>query len=119
VHVTNYNSAWPGMFAEQRDQLETSLQPWLSGRVEHVGSTAVPGLAAKPIVDIAAPIRSLVEARRAIPLLERSGWLYWPSDPNSSWRLWFLRPQRESRTHHLYLIQHDDPHLQELTAFRD
>jgi GrpB-like predicted nucleotidyltransferase (UPF0157 family) len=82
--------------AEQRAQLETILEPWLHGPIQHVGSTAVPGLAAKPIVDIAAPIRSLVEARHAIPVLERAGWLYWPSDPISSWRLWFLRPQPET-----------------------
>jgi len=119
VWVTKYDTAWPGRFAEQRDELETIPQPWLSEPVEHVGSTAVPGLAAKPIVDIAAPIRSLVDAHRAIPVLERAGWLYWPSDPNSSWRLWFLRPRPESRTHHLYVIQHDDPHLRELIAFRD
>jgi GrpB-like predicted nucleotidyltransferase (UPF0157 family) len=119
VQVTNYNAAWPGRFAQQRDQLELSLQPWLYGPVEHVGSTAVPDLAAKPIIDIAAPVRSLVEAHRAIPVLERSGWCYWPSDPNGSWRLWFLRPRPETRTHHLYLIQHGDPHLRELTAFRD
>lgn len=119
MEVSKYNSAWRGMFAEQRDQLETSLQPWLRGTLEHVGSTAVPGLAAKPIIDIAAPVGSLVEARGAIPVLERAGWLYWPSDPNSSWRLWFLRPQPESRTHHLYLIQHDDSHLHELTVFRN
>ncbi|QPG71263.1 bifunctional GrpB family protein/GNAT family N-acetyltransferase [Mycolicibacterium mucogenicum] len=119
VQVTQYNAAWADRFATQRDQLEVILQPWLYGPVEHVGSTAVPGSAAKPIVDIAAPIRSLVEARRAIPVLERSGWLYWPSDPNSAWRLWLLRPRPDTRTHHLYLIQHDDPHLRELTAFRD
>jgi GrpB-like predicted nucleotidyltransferase (UPF0157 family) len=119
VQVTNYDVAWPGRFAEQRDQLETSLQPWLHGPVEHVGSTAVPDLAAKPIIDIAAPVRSMVEAHRAIPVLEQAGWWYWPSDPNGSWRLWFLRPRPETRTHHLYLIQHDDPHLRELIAFRD
>ncbi|WP_263995406.1 bifunctional GrpB family protein/GNAT family N-acetyltransferase [Mycobacterium yunnanensis] len=119
MQVTPYNAAWPGKFAEQRDQLETILQPWLYGPVEHVGSTAVPGLAAKPIIDIAAPIRSLAQARHAIPVLGRAGWLNWPSDPNSTWRLWFLRPQPENRTHHLYLIQHDDPHLRELTTFRD
>ncbi|MUL48424.1 GrpB family protein [Mycobacterium sp. CBMA293] len=45
--------------------------------------------------------------------------MFWPSDPNSSWRLWFLRPRPGNRTHHLYLIQHADPHLSELTAFRD
>ncbi len=119
MQVTPYNDAWPGRFARQRDQLELSLRPWLYGQVEHVGSTAVPGLAAKPIIDIAAPVRSLVEAHRAIPVLEQAGWWYWPTDPNGSWRLWFLRPRPESRSHHLYLIQHDDPHLRELTAFRD
>jgi GrpB-like predicted nucleotidyltransferase (UPF0157 family) len=71
VQVTQYSAAWPGTFAEQRAQLETTLQPWLSGPVEHVGSTAVPGLAANPIVDIAALIRSLVEARRAKPRYPR------------------------------------------------
>ena len=40
-------------------------------------------------------------------------------DPNASWRAWFLRPHPERRTHHLYLIQHDDVHLRELLAFRD
>jgi GrpB-like predicted nucleotidyltransferase (UPF0157 family)/GNAT superfamily N-acetyltransferase len=119
VQVEQYNAAWPGRFAAQRTQLEIILQPWLAAPVEHVGSTAVPGLAAKPIVDIAAPVRSLVEARQALPVLERAGWLFWPSDPNSSWRLWFLSPRPESRTHHLYLIQHADPHLSELIAFRD
>jgi GrpB-like predicted nucleotidyltransferase (UPF0157 family) len=79
----------------------------------------VAGLAAKPIIDIAGPVGSLADARRAIPVLDRAGWLYWPSDPNSSWRLWFLRPRPQVRTHHLYLIEHDDPHLRELIAFRD
>jgi GrpB-like predicted nucleotidyltransferase (UPF0157 family) len=54
-----------------------------------------------------------------VPILEEAGWLSWPSDPNRSWRLWFLRPRPDARTHHLYLIQHDDPHLRELRLFRD
>jgi GrpB-like predicted nucleotidyltransferase (UPF0157 family)/predicted N-acetyltransferase YhbS len=119
VRIMEYDTAWPVGFAEQRDQLDMSLRPWLCGAIQHVGSTAVPDLAAKPIIDIAAPVRSLVEAHCAISVLERAGWLYWPSDPNASWRLWFLRPRPENRTHHLYLIQHDDQHLRELTAFRD
>jgi GrpB-like predicted nucleotidyltransferase (UPF0157 family) len=119
VRITEYDTAWPSRFAEQRDQLEISLQPWLHGPIQHVGSTAVPDLAAKPIIDISAPVRSLLEAHRSIPVLEDAGWMYWPSDPNSSWRLWFLRPRPKTRTHHLYLIQHDDPHLRELIAFRD
>lgn len=119
VLIEEHNPGWARRFAEQRDLLGVSLQPWLRGSIQHVGSTAVPDLPAKPIVDIAAPVTSLGDAQRAIPVLEQAGWLHWPSDPNGSWRLWFLRPRPETRTHHLYLIQHDDPHLRELTAFRD
>lgn len=119
MQLEEHDPGWLRRFAEQRDRLEVSLQPWLHGSIQHVGSTAVPDLPAKPIIDIAAPVTSLGEAYGAISVLEQAGWLYWPSDPNGSWRLWFLRPRPETRTHHLYLIQHDDPHLRELTTFRD
>jgi GrpB-like predicted nucleotidyltransferase (UPF0157 family) len=119
VYVVDYDSTWQQSFAEQRDRLTILLSTWLAEPVEHVGSTAVPGLASKPIVDILAPITSLVDAEAAVPLLEEDGWRHWPSDPNRSWRFWFLRPQPEARTHHLYLIQYDHPRVEELRAFRD
>jgi GrpB-like predicted nucleotidyltransferase (UPF0157 family) len=119
VQVSEYDATWPQKFVEQRDQLAIRLQPWLGGLIEHVGSTAVPGLAAKPVVDIAAPVRSLTDAHDARAVLEQDGWRYWSADSNGSWRLWFLHPRPEARTHHLYLIEHDDPHLHELLAFRD
>lgn len=119
VDVVDYDSDWPREFAAQRDRLTILLRGQLAEPVEHVGSTAVPGLASKPIVDVLAPVTSLVEARGAVSVLEDDGWLYWPTDPNRSWRFWFLRPQPDARTHHLYLIQHDDPHVRDLRAFRD
>jgi GrpB-like predicted nucleotidyltransferase (UPF0157 family) len=119
VDVVEYDPAWPQEFAEQRDRLTILLRGWLAEPVEHVGSTAVPGLASKPIVDILAPVTSLTDARGAVSILEEDGWLHWPADPNRSWRLWFLRPQPDARTHHLYLIRYDDAHVGELRAFRD
>ena len=119
VAVVDYDPAWRRDFAVQRKRLTVLLRGWLAEPVEHVGSTSVPGLAAKPIVDILAPVTSLVEARAVVPTLQDDGWLDWPADPNRSWRLWFLRPQPEARTHHLYLIQYDDPHVRELRTFRD
>jgi GrpB-like predicted nucleotidyltransferase (UPF0157 family) len=119
VNIVEYDPGWQQGFAEQRDRLAGILWCWLAESVEHVGSTAVPGLASKPVVDILAPVASLVEARKAVPIIEEDGWLYWPTDPNRSWRLWFLRPKPDARTHHLYLIQHDDPHAVELRTFRD
>ena len=119
VDVVEYDQAWLRAFAEQRDRLTTLLRRWIAQPIEHVGSTAVPGLASKPIVDILAPVASLAEVHGAVPILEDDGWLHWPTDPNKSWRYWFLRPQPAARTHHLYLIQYDDPHVEELRAFRD
>jgi GrpB-like predicted nucleotidyltransferase (UPF0157 family) len=100
-------------------RLDTILKPWLAGEIEHIGSTSVAGLRSKPIVDILVPVRSLTASRTAIPVLEKDGWLFWPDDPNQNYRLWFLRPSPEARTHHLQIIQHDHPNLRALIAFRD
>ena len=69
VDVVEYDPAWPQEFAEQRDRLTILLRGWLAEPVEHVGSTAVPGLASKPIVDILAPVTSLTDARAAVSIL--------------------------------------------------
>lgn len=78
----------------------------------------MPGLAAKPVVDMAAPVRSLEASRAAIPLLTEAGWWHWDSDP-MPWRHWFLRPRPELRTHHLYVIERSHPEFGNLLALRD
>jgi GrpB-like predicted nucleotidyltransferase (UPF0157 family) len=95
------------------------LYPWLTGEIEHIGSTSVPGLRSKPIVDILAPVQSLAASRAAMPILREDGWLFWPDDPNQDYRLWFLRPNNTARTHHLQIIQHNHPSFPALIVFRD
>jgi GrpB-like predicted nucleotidyltransferase (UPF0157 family) len=119
VEILDYDPAWVERFVEQRARLDTLLAPWLGGPVEHVGSTSVPGLPAKPIVDILAPVKSLSDAEAALPALAGEGWLFWPEDPNRHYRLWLLRPQPTARTHHLQLIEQDHPDATALIAFRD
>jgi GrpB-like predicted nucleotidyltransferase (UPF0157 family) len=118
VEIVAHDPRWMDRFEAERAVLEKVLAPWLAGPVEHVGSTAVPGLDAKPVVDIAAPVRSLAAARAAIPVLHDRGWLHWEADP-VRWRHWFLKPDPERRTHHLYLIEHDHAELANLLALRD
>jgi GrpB-like predicted nucleotidyltransferase (UPF0157 family) len=55
VRIAAYDPGWPGRFAAQRPVVERLLEPWLAGPVEHIGSTAVPGQAAKPVIDM--PVR--------------------------------------------------------------
>lgn len=119
VTLVGYDPAWPGRFAEQRSLVQELLGPWLAGPVEHIGSTAVPGLRAKPIVDMLAPVGSLASAQAAVPALAAAGWQLWPDDPGRHYRLWFLRPAPEARTHHLQLIEYGDAHAVALVAFRD
>ena len=119
VEVVDPDPAWAGRFAEQRIVVEELLEPWLTGPVEHIGSTAVPGLRAKPVIDMLAPVGSLAEARAAVPVLADAGWVFWPEDPCGHYRLWLLRPRPEARTHHLQVIEGEDPHARALLAFRD
>ncbi len=119
VELADHDPAWAGRFAEQRDVLAEVLRPWLSGAVEHVGSTSVPGLRAKPVIDLLAPVKSLDQAREAVPVLAEAGWLFWPQDPAGHYRLWLLRPRPEARTHHLQVMAGTDPHRRALLAFRD
>jgi GrpB-like predicted nucleotidyltransferase (UPF0157 family) len=119
IALVEHDPSWHDRFLIQQAVLARLLQPWLAAPPEHVGSTAVPGLRAKPIVDIIAPVRSFPAAQAAVPVLERDGWLFWPDDPNRSYRLWFLRPTPAARTHHLQIMRHDHPELHRLLLFRD
>jgi GrpB-like predicted nucleotidyltransferase (UPF0157 family) len=119
VEIVEYDPAWPDKFAGQRGTVTAVLGPWLASPVEHIGSTSVPGLPAKPVIDMLAPVRSLQAAHDAVGALETDGWLFWPEDPCRHYRLWFLRPRPEARTHHLHVIECDHPHAQALLGFRD
>lgn len=119
IEIKDYDPAWLNRFAEQRDRLADLLAPWLAAPIEHIGSTSVPGLRAKPIVDVLAPVNSLAERDAMVDALSADGWLYWPGDPNGAERLWFLRPKPEERTHHLQVIEHGSSKARALLTFRD
>jgi GrpB-like predicted nucleotidyltransferase (UPF0157 family) len=119
VEIVEFDPAWADRFAAERERVGAVLGPWLAAPVEHVGSTSVPGLAAKPVVDMLAPVRALEAARAAVEPLEDDGWVFWSEDPCWTYRLWFLRPRPQQRTHHLHVIEAGDPHASALLAFRD
>lgn len=94
------------------------------GRIEHVGSTAVPGLSAKPIIDMLIEVASLRETRRRIvPILEAQGYDYFwrPSwgDNTPPWYAWFIkRDEHGTRTHHLHMVESHFEHW-DMLVFRD
>ncbi len=72
--VVPYDPEWPRWFEAERATLERVLAPWLVQGIHHIGSTSVPGLAAKPIIDMIAGVRELEEARAAFEPLYALGY---------------------------------------------
>jgi GrpB-like predicted nucleotidyltransferase (UPF0157 family) len=83
IEVVPYDPEWPRVFEAERVLLERVLAPWLDGGIHHIGSTAVPGLAAKPVIDMLAGVRDLEEARAAFDLLAERGYVYTPHRPRT------------------------------------
>ncbi|HEX2964871.1 MAG TPA: GrpB family protein [Syntrophorhabdaceae bacterium] len=124
IDVIAYDPAWPRLFEEERRHLLGCLPLDVVRRIEHFGSTAVPGLPAKPIIDILVEVTDLDETRQRIaPILENQGYEYFwrPSwgDDVPPWYAWFIKRGMEGqRTHHIHMVEADFEHWDRL-FFRD
>jgi GrpB-like predicted nucleotidyltransferase (UPF0157 family) len=117
VRIVLYDPAWPARFEQERAALTDAIGEWVVGGVHHVGSTAVPGLAAKPVIDILVGVRSLEESRECFGRLGELEYLYFPY--RSEEMHWFCKPHPSRRTHHLHLIPTDGDRFRDELAFRD
>lgn len=117
IEIVTYRPEWVEAFEAERWRLVEALGPWLNGAVEHIGSTAVPGLAAKPLIDIMAPVRSLDDAAGAIDAARGLGYHHYPYLPDVMH--WFCKPSPEVRTHHLHLVPLGSRRWTDTLAFRD
>ena len=116
VQLVPYDPSWPERAAREIALVEGAIGAWLAGTVEHVGSTAVPGLEAKPTIDLMAPVRDLDEARECFEPLAGIGYANAPHRPYFHW---FCKPSPAVRTHHLVLIEPTHPEWRARLAFRD
>lgn len=117
IQIVEYNQKWPEMFAAAREYLLSTVGEYVCGAIEHVGSTAVPGLCAKPVVDIMMGVQSLALSKDAITLLKTNGYCYYPYKADVMH--WFCKPTPASRTHHLHLVPFQSDLWFERLAFRD
>jgi GrpB-like predicted nucleotidyltransferase (UPF0157 family) len=117
VELVEYDHSWPSRFADEERLICQVLGPLAIGPIEHVGSTAIPGLAAKPIIDIMVAVGSLAESRPIVPLLEQIGYHHYPY--RSDVMHWFCKPSRSFRTHHLHAVPLGSRLWCERLAFRD
>ena len=117
IELVDYDPSWPAKFAAERELLHGALRSWLFGPIEHVGSTAIPGLRAKPVIDIMVGVATLRASRSAIPVLENLGYQY--GAYKTEVMHWLCKPGDEFRTHHLHLVPFDSELWRARLAFRD
>jgi GrpB-like predicted nucleotidyltransferase (UPF0157 family) len=117
VRVVPYRPAWAEVFAQEAARLRAVLGDRVLA-IEHVGSTSVPGLAAKPILDLAASVPSLADAIGLLPALQRLGYQHKP-DPEIPERIYLVKGPPERRTHHLSLAEPGSRVWREHLLFRD
>jgi GrpB-like predicted nucleotidyltransferase (UPF0157 family) len=108
VDVVSYDPDWPRLFEQEKARLLAVMPAGLIVHIEHFGSTAVEGLAAKPVVDMAIEVSDVEHARVVVPqVLEPLGYdCFWrPTAGNDTppWYTWCIRRDGAGRrTHHLH-----------------
>jgi GrpB-like predicted nucleotidyltransferase (UPF0157 family) len=103
IRIVDYDPAWPGRAREELERVADALGT-VAVRLEHVGSTSVPGLGAKPIIDLQVSVADIERLVDFVGPLERLGYLFAP-DPAFPDYHYFARPHARPRTHHLHVCQ--------------
>ena len=124
IDIVPYDPEWPLMFTSEARNLKSLCPPGLISRIEHFGSTAIPGVAAKPIIDILVQVRSSQDARETIaPILQELGYEYfWRPEfdsEDSPHYAWFIkRDHTGRRICHIHMVEADSG-LWDRLYFRD
>ena len=117
VEIAEYDPAWPAAYERERALIADALADLVLA-IEHVGSTAVPGLGAKPVIDITVGVRTLVDGEKCIGPVEELGYEY-RGDGEIPGRHYFRKFTRGERTHHLNIVEHKGDFWERHILFRD
>ncbi|MFM7211503.1 MAG: GrpB family protein [Actinomycetota bacterium] len=117
VRLVPYDPKWPALYAAEAARLAEAIGPWIVDGIHHVGSTAVPGLTSKPVIDILVGVESLPASLPCIDLVEPLDYVYFPYRPDEMH--WFCKPDPTHRTHHLHLVPASSERYADEIAFRD
>jgi GrpB-like predicted nucleotidyltransferase (UPF0157 family) len=117
VLVAAYDPAWPQLFVQEKQRLLSALAPYVT-KIEHVGSTSVPGLAAKPLIDMIAAVRLLDDYKKLIAPLRSLDYEFMPKRVFED-RVFLPKGPRSNRTHHLSIVVYGGKQWQETLLFRD
>jgi GrpB-like predicted nucleotidyltransferase (UPF0157 family) len=112
IVIADYDPTWPIRFERERERIQRALGSIALG-VEHMGSTAVPGLAAKPIIDILVTVEDPEDDSRLVPLMASAGYKL---RVRAFGHRMFRTPSQDV---HVHMWAHDDPEVERHLVFRD
>lgn len=119
VIILPYDPAWPSLYTAEKERILNEIGQYVVN-IEHMGSTAVPGLAAKPVIDILIGVRSLADAPLFIPPLLPLGYEYVNRyEDDMPFRRYLHRKINGEHTHHLHMVEPDTDFYKVQLAFRD
>lgn len=117
VEVAEYDPAWPQRFVEERERIAAALGD-TDAVIEHIGSTAVPGLPAKPVIDILVGVNDIERAGQAVAALIGLGYNYAPEvETDLPDQRYFYKGS--PHTHHVHMVERDSRMFEEHLLFRD
>ncbi|GAA2610640.1 hypothetical protein GCM10010399_46910 [Dactylosporangium fulvum] len=116
LDLVDYDQSWPAKFAYYRDELADALGP-VALRIEHIGSTAVPGLAAKNVIDILVVVADEHDQEVYRPGVESTGMALAHRDAAARWS--FFRPATPPRTRHVHVTSSGSSHERVQLLFVD
>lgn len=119
IEICAYNPQWSDFFKKEATKVRAVLSQNIETRLEHFGSTAIPGLAAKPIIDIMLINDDTSVWPSLVKPLQSLGYVYWVDNPRTD-RMFFVKgmpPFGKKRSHHLHVRRSND--AQRELLFRD
>ena len=122
ITIVQYNPRWPQKAQNEITKLKKLFKnnKWIKD-IQHIGSTAVPGLSAKPIIDIYIGVDSIILAQQLIVPIENLGYKFWEENPNNE-KMFFVKgmpPFGKKRTHHIHIVEYNSSYWKARILFRD
>jgi GrpB-like predicted nucleotidyltransferase (UPF0157 family) len=117
VRISSYNSEWKKIYKKEKELLFSVLGDQVLD-IQHIGSTSVPGVKSKPIIDIVVVVKKIKDAENLIESVEKLGYEY-KHEAGVRGRRFFVKGSEKNRTHYIHMVKLDGKQWKNLTNFRE